>query len=213
MWTSAVIPLIEMWGWRTQARRMSRPRTMAAPAPELHDPAGGARCTSAACRTGYPRRGCAGSPTGDRPGSELVPRGGHLADHAPGGQRLPAGRPVVAGLQVHHWPLGQRDGRRGGVQVAASSPSSRWLAGAGSAARGCHPPPRRSSASAPVAAVHRARAGGLAATGCLGGAAVHRQVLKFQAEQLLVGGQPWGSQSRRSGGSRNAWSRLPGRKL
>ena len=40
-----------------------------------------------------------------------------------------------------------------------------------------------------LAAVDRAGAGGLAAAGCLGGAAVDRQVVQAQAEQLVVGGQ------------------------
>jgi hypothetical protein len=40
-----------------------------------------------------------------------------------------------------------------------------------------------------LATVDRARAGGLAAAGCLGGAAVHRQLLPFQAEHAVIGGQ------------------------
>ena len=43
------------------------------PAPARTPPrlGGAARCTSAACRTGCPRRGCARSPAGDPPGSVL----------------------------------------------------------------------------------------------------------------------------------------------
>jgi hypothetical protein len=42
------------------------------PAPaSTRPPAGAARCTSAACRTGCPRHGCARSATGDPPGSVL----------------------------------------------------------------------------------------------------------------------------------------------
>jgi hypothetical protein len=40
-----------------------------------------------------------------------------------------------------------------------------------------------------LAAVHWARAGGLAATGCLGDAPVHGQALKVQAEEPVIGGQ------------------------
>jgi hypothetical protein len=39
------------------------------------------------------------------------------------------------------------------------------------------------------AAVQGAGPGGLAAAGRLGGAAVHRQLLQLQAEQLVIGGQ------------------------
>jgi hypothetical protein len=40
-----------------------------------------------------------------------------------------------------------------------------------------------------LAAIHRTGAGGLAAAGCLGGAAVHGQVVQVKAEQAVIGGQ------------------------
>jgi hypothetical protein len=107
-------------------------------------PVGGARCTSAACRTGSPRRGCARSATGDRPGWGWHPTGGDLTNHPALGQDLPAGLPAVAGVQVHGERSRQRTNCRGGdarrgVKVAASSPSSRRWAGAGRLARGMPP--------------------------------------------------------------------------
>src|SRR4029450_6882637 len=56
-------------------------------------------------------------------------------------------------------------------KVAASSPSSRWLAGAGTATSG--------SPHAPVA---RAEAR-------VGDAAIHGELLQFKAEQPVIGGQ------------------------
>jgi hypothetical protein len=74
--------------------------------------------------------------------------------------------------------------------VAASSPSpvlvgrgrqgSQWDAGRLD---------RDRALEALLAAVHWAGPGGLAAAGCLGGAAVHRQLLQFQTEQLVIGSQ------------------------
>ena len=64
---------------------------------------------------------------------------GDLTDHPPLGQDLPAGLIVIAGVQVDRRPLGQHPNHADGVQVAASSPSSRRLAGAGTAPSGMPP--------------------------------------------------------------------------
>jgi hypothetical protein len=96
---------------RTRSRRLPTPARTPPPPPP---PPGGARCTSAACRTGCPRRGCAPPASADRPGSVLACRGGDLAGHAPLGQHLAAGLVVVAGVQVHHRPGGQHPNHRAG---------------------------------------------------------------------------------------------------
>jgi hypothetical protein len=64
------------------------------------------------------------------------PASGARTDHPALGQHLPTRLVVVAGIQVHHWPAGQPADPNDRVQVVASSPSSRWLAGAGTAASG-----------------------------------------------------------------------------
>jgi hypothetical protein len=103
-------------------------------------PAGAARCTSAACRTGCPRRGYARSPSGVPPGSVLAARGwrsgrpGH-ARSGPGGRagsrsRRPGAR--LAGRAAARPPPG-----RPGWPPAARRLC--WLAGAGRAARGMPP--------------------------------------------------------------------------
>jgi hypothetical protein len=48
--------------------------------------------------------------------------GGDLAHHVPLGQHLPAGLPVVAGIQVHHRPLWQRSDHADGVQGRRQQP-------------------------------------------------------------------------------------------
>ena len=67
------------------------------------------------------------------------PAGSDLGDHLPFGQDLPAGLVVIAGIQVHHWPLGQHPTTPMVSRVAASSPSSRRLAGADTAPSGMPP--------------------------------------------------------------------------
>src|SRR4029450_7134477 len=57
-------------GWSTRDAAAGRTPSRRLPAPTRTPPRpGGVRCTSAACRTGCPRRGCARSPSGGRPGS------------------------------------------------------------------------------------------------------------------------------------------------
>jgi hypothetical protein len=103
---------------------MSRPQTMTRmPAPaRTRPPAGGARCTSAACRTGRPKRGCVRSPTGAPPASCRDGPRGDLADDPAFGQDLSARLVVVAGVQVHHWPRGQPAHHGDGVQRRRQQP-------------------------------------------------------------------------------------------
>jgi hypothetical protein len=75
-------------------------------------------------------------------------------------------------------------------QAWVRSVTHRWLAGSR------HRPQRDATGlgdhralEALLAAVDRAGPGGLAAAGRLGDAAVHRQLLQLQAEQLVVGDQ------------------------
>jgi hypothetical protein len=150
-------------------------------------PAGDARCTSAACRSGCPGRGCVPPPSGGPPGLGLAPHGGALADHAARSQHLPAGPVVIAGVQMHDRLGGSHTHHDQGIQVAASSPSSRRLAAAATPPAGCLAPRSPWSAKPLLAAVDRAGPAGLAAAGCLGDAAVHRQVVQFQPEQPIVG--------------------------
>jgi hypothetical protein len=90
---------------------------------------------------------------------------------------------------VHHGPLGQRPTTGILSKVAASNPSSRWLAGAGTAPSGTPPATVATALEALFAAVDRAGPSGLAAAGRLGGAGVYRQLLQFQAGHAVVGGQ------------------------
>jgi hypothetical protein len=66
-------------------------------------PAGGARCTSAACRPGWPRRGRARPASAGPPGPGWRTAGRDLADHALLGQHRSAALIVITGVQVHHW--------------------------------------------------------------------------------------------------------------
>jgi hypothetical protein len=113
-----------------------RPASPSTANPDPHQPSG----TRLTTLTKSPRRWIqAQSPIGGLPGS--VPgclgwRSGRPSRARPGhADRLI----VVAGVQAHHRPGGQRADHRDGAKVAASNPASRWLAGAGSAASGMPP--------------------------------------------------------------------------
>jgi hypothetical protein len=153
-------------------------------------PAGAARCTSAACRTGCPRRGYARSPSGVPPGSVLAARGwragrpGH-ARSGPGGRagsrrRRPGAR--LAGRAAARPPPGRPGWPPAAVACAG------WLGPAGRPGdaacldgdRGLQPLLRRSTGLGPAVWPPQ---------GALGGAAVHGQLLQLQAEQLVIGGQ------------------------
>jgi hypothetical protein len=104
-----------------------------------------ARYTSAACRTGCPRHGPLDHPAAARLNRRWRPTRGDLTPQPAVGQRLPAGLVVVAGVQVHRGRIGQQPpaGPCTAVRVAAavsrvaaSKPSWRRLAGAGTAASG-----------------------------------------------------------------------------
>jgi hypothetical protein len=118
------------------------------------------------------------------------PTHGDLAHHGPLGQHLPARPPVVAGVQVHHRPLGQHPDQADGVQRRRQQPVVAVIGRGGQR-------DQRDTArlhgdgafEALFAAVDRAWAGNLAATGRLGDTAVHRQLLQLQAEQPVIGGQ------------------------
>jgi hypothetical protein len=64
------------------------------------------------------------------------PPSGDLAGHGSSGQHLPARLVVGTGVQVDHRPLRQGPTTAMASRVAASSPSSRWLVRAGTAASG-----------------------------------------------------------------------------
>jgi hypothetical protein len=129
----------------------------------------------------------------DHPPATSLNRGWHatssdLAHHAPNGQHLPTRLVVVAGIKVHHRLGGQRPDRGEGVQRHRQQPVVAVVG------RGRHRPQREATRlgdhralEALLAAVYRAWAGGLAAAGRLGGAAVHGQLLQLQAEQPVVG--------------------------
>ena len=153
-------------------------------------PSCAARCTSAACRTGCPRHGCARSPTGGWPGSAPAPRGWR--------SRPPARvRPGSAGM------AGRHSRRRGAPwAVAAVGRPPRWRPRSRPATR--HRGGRRGwyrrqrdaarldghrALEPRLAPIDRAGPGSLAAAGRLGAAAIHRQVLQLQAEQSVMSGQ------------------------
>jgi hypothetical protein len=105
-------------------------------------------------------------------------------------QHRPAGLVVVAGVQVHRGPLGQRadhgDGAQGGSQqpIVAAVGRGRHRRQRDATRLGSH------RALEPLlAAVDRAGSGDLATAGRFGDAAVHAQVLHLQAEQSVGGGQ------------------------
>ena len=108
---------------------------------------------------------------------------GDLADHAPLAQDLPARLIVVAGVQVHGGPLGQRAEQPDGVQGGGQQPV---VAAVGRGGQRRQRNAARVGEDRPFqplpAAVHRAGPGDLAAAGRLGDAAVHRQLLQLQAE-------------------------------
>jgi hypothetical protein len=96
--------------WRLPAPARTRPRL------------GGVRCTSAACRTGWPTRGCAPPANGGWPGWALAARGWRSGRPCPV-RPAPAGRAgVVNGVQMHHWPLGQHPDHGDGVQRRRQQP-------------------------------------------------------------------------------------------
>ena len=169
---------------------------------------GGARCTSAACRTGCPRRGSLHQPA----------RLAWIGAGSPGWRSRPPchARPGPAGragsrsrLQVHHRLGGQRPDH---LRCPTWPPAARRraLAGAGTRPRDApasvaterfRPCLRRSTGLGPASA----------AAGRLGGAPIHRQVLELQAEQLVIGGStatgPVGNPSAiHSSRRRRAWS-------
>ena len=174
---------------RDAAVDQARWRRLPAPA-RTPPPAGGARCTSAACRTGCPTHGCAPPASGGWPGPVPAPRAWRLADHGPLGQHLPAGLVVVAGVKVHHRPGGQHTEHGDRVQGRCQQPvvtavsrsrdrTQRDAAGVGD----------DRALQALLAAVHRTGPGDLATAGRLGDAPIHRQLLQFQTEHPVVGGQ------------------------
>jgi hypothetical protein len=106
--------------------------------------------------------GCVGAlhrPTAAGLDGRWLPAGGDLAGHTPFGQHLPTGLVVVAGVQMHHGPLGQHPDHGDGVQ------------------------PRRQQ---PVACGGWPGPGALAAAGRLGDAPVHGQVLQPEAVHAVV---------------------------
>jgi hypothetical protein len=181
-----------------------------------------ARYTSAACRTGCPRHGPLDHPAAARLNRRWRPTRGDLTPQPAVGQRLPAGLVVVAGVQVHRGRIGQQPpaGPCTAVRVAAavsrvaaSKPSWRRLAGAGTAASGM---PAASQATERLRPCLRRSTGLGPATwppGRLGDTAVDGQVLGLQAVQPghrppgRAGGAAWPGprrSTRRGGGA--AWS-------
>ena len=106
---------------RDGAAGRRRSRRWPAPA-RTRRPSGAARYTSAACRIGCPRRGCARPASVGSPGSGLARPRGDLADHAACGQRLPAGLVVVGGVQVHYRLGGQHADHGQGVDRRGQYP-------------------------------------------------------------------------------------------
>jgi hypothetical protein len=116
--------------------------------------------------------------------------GSDLAGHAPLAQDLPTRLVVIAGVQMRGGPLGQRAQQPDGVQGGGQQPV---VAVVGQGRHRDQRDPARlggDRAFQPLlAAVHRTGPGSLAAAGRLGDAAIHGQVLQFQAEQPVIGGQ------------------------
>jgi hypothetical protein len=151
-------------------------------------PAGGARRTSAACRPVAPGVGALDHPATAGLYGCWQPAGGDLSVHPALGQHLPAGLPVVAGIQMHGGPLRQRADHDQGVQGGGQQPvvtavgPSRHHTHRDAACLG-----HRGTLQPLFPTVHRAGPGDLAAAGCLGDAAVHGQVRQLQAEQPVIG--------------------------
>jgi hypothetical protein len=116
------------------------------------------------------------------------PTSGDRTGHPPLGEDFPAGLVVVTGVQVHHRLGGQRADPSDGVQGRQQPVVAVVGWGGHRGQRHAIGLDGDRALEALLAAVDRARAGGLAAAGCLGGAAVHRQVVQAQAEQVVVGG-------------------------
>src|SRR5512132_3054348 len=148
--------------------------------PELHHDSAALGAPAQLAVLVAPRVGALHRPTPARLDGRGLAAPGDLTGHAPFGQHLPAGLVVVAGVQVHHWPLGQPCEHRQGVQRRRQQPVVATVG------RGGHRPQRDAARlgdprafQALLAAVHRAWPGGLAAAGCLGDAPVHGQVLQL----------------------------------
>jgi hypothetical protein len=91
---------------------------------------------------------------------------------------------------VHDWLGGQRTDRTDGVQGRREQAVIAVVGrGRQRRQRDAGRLDRDRALEALLAAVHGAGSGDLAAAGCLGGAAVHRQLLQLQAEQLVIGAQ------------------------
>jgi hypothetical protein len=135
-----------------QARRSSRPQMMAALATASQNSTTVLRRSMRQCSLPYWLPEALGA--FDQPPAAHQDRGrdapgGNLAHHRALGQDRPAGMVAVAGVQVHHQLGGSGLTTSRASKVAASSPLSRWLAGAGTAASGARSPPRPPSASGP----------------------------------------------------------------
>jgi hypothetical protein len=165
-----------------------RTRSRRPPAPaRTRPPPGGARCTSAACRSGCPRRGCAPPASDVPPGPARAPPAWRSRRPCPA-RPAPAGRAGSRSRRPGAPPAaGQRANRRHGVQGGGQQGV---VAAVGRRRHRRQPDPARlggDRAFQPLlAAIHRARPGNLAAAGRLD-AAVHRQVRQLQPEQPVVG--------------------------
>jgi hypothetical protein len=161
------------------------------PAPaRTRRPAGAARSTSAACRTGCPGVGALDHPAAANLDRRWHSTGGDLTNHPTLGQNPPARLPVIAGVQVHHWLGGQRTDHPDGVQGGRQQPVVATVGRGGQHRQRNAARLYGHRALQPLlAAVHGTGSGNLAAAGRLGGAPVRGQVLQFQAEQPVIGGQ------------------------
>jgi len=117
------------------------------------------------------------------------PTRGDLAGQTTASKLLVARLVVVAGVQVHGRPLGQRTNRVQGIerdgQQAVVAAVGRRGDDAKRDAVALH---HQGSLATALAAVDRAWAGNLAAARRLGDAAVHDQVVKLQADEAVIGG-------------------------
>jgi hypothetical protein len=170
---------------------MSRPHTMTALTSARTRPRfGAAGYTSAACRLGAPGVGPLDHPPAASLNRGWQPTSSDLTHHAPNGQHLPTRLVVVAGVQVHHRPSGQRPHHIDGVQGRGQQPVVTVVGRCGQHRQRDATRLDRHQALQPLLApVHWAGPGNLAAAGRLGSAPIHRQVLQLHAEQPVIGGQ------------------------
>ena len=137
-----------------------------------------------------PRHECARSPSGDRPGSGPgIPesRSGRPSRVRPGPADTAGSRRQRPGAR----PAGLGAARRDRALPGWPPAPVVALVGRGRhrGQRDPHPPRPPPSASGPACAGLSGWAGGLAATGRLGGAPIHGHLLQAQAEQAVVGGR------------------------